>query len=337
MKYKIPNYSEDMSVNVGLKNLNSIKNGKGKIKFTGAFIHLAPICNFRCKGCYTHMEIAPKRRLNLKTIKEIVNFAKDRGAKSIIFAGAGEPTLDPEFEKIVKYIKDKGLQVVLFTNLTTLKSEKKAEQLLKNGPVIAKLLTLNEEKYNKITNFPRAFESAMSGLSLLLKAKANLKKKKVNSTLIMDCYIIKENYMDIPDLLRYCRKNEIVPYFETFVEIGQSKKIIKELMLSEKKLAKLFLKLQKIDKDEFNIDIPIHPMTRSYGQEKCNKATHMFGVKDDGNVCMCICTSRRVGNVFDLENPYSSLEKIFNIKNKWLLDYFVCDKCSKVINPKYLK
>ncbi len=337
MQYSIPNYSEDRSVDIGKHNLEALRKGKGKIKFTGAYIHLSSICNFKCEGCFTHVKVTKTTRLKFRTIRRIVDFAKDRGVQSIIFAGAGEPTLDPEYKKIVSYIQKQKLQTVLFTNLTTLKNKNQAKKILKSGPVIAKLYTLNEQKYNRITHSKNAFKTAMKGLKLLLKTGEDLEKQGKKTTLAIDSYITKENYMDLPDLLRFCRENNIIPYFEAFIELGQSEKIIKKLFLTEEKLTKLFLKLQKIDKEEFDINTPIHSWSRHYGMDVCRKTTHMFSVREDGNVYMCVCSLKKVGNVFDQKDPYESLERIFNVKNSWLLNYFVCDKCSKLINPKFLK
>lgn len=176
----------------------------------------------------------------------------------------------------------------------------------------------------------------MRGLNFLLEAKKELEKTGKKITLAIDSYITKENYLDLPDLLRFCRKNKITPYFEAFIELGQPKKNIKKLALSEKELAQLFLKLQKIDKDEFGVKTQIHSWSRNYGMDVCKKATHMFSVREDGNICMCVCSLRKVGNIKDQENPYKSLEKVFDVNNKWLLNYFMCDKCSKLINPRYL-
>lgn len=335
--YTIPNYSEDKSIDIGKDNLKSLRSGKGKIKFTGAYIHLAPICNFRCKGCFTHMEAINAKRLRLKDIKKIVKFVKSRGGRSITFAGAGEPTLDPEFDKIFDLIIKKNLQTVLFTNLTTLKNLKQAKKYLQAGPVIAKLYTLKPNKYNRLTRNKDAFKSAKNGLELLLAAKKDLESKGRKVTLAIDSYICKENFMDLPNLLRYCRQNGIIPYFEAFIELGQSRRTIKKLSLSEKELAELFLRLQRIDNEEFNIDTPINAWSRNYGQDACRKATHMFSVREDGYVYMCVCSLRKVGSIFDKKDPYVSLEDIFSVRNKGLLDYFVCDKCSKLVNPKYLK
>lgn len=337
MNNKIPKYSENRALDIGQKNLEILRKETGKIKFTGCYIHLAPICNFKCEGCFTHVKSRKKISLDFKTIKNIIDFAKSRGARSIIFAGAGEPTLDPDFEKIVKYIKKQNLQIVLFTNLTTLKNIKQAENFLNNGPVIGKLYTLDKQKYNKITHYHKAFESAMRGLVFLLAAKKNLEKQGEKPTLAIDSYITKNNYLDLSNVLRFCRENKIIPYFEAFIELGQTKRDIKKFALSEKSLAKLFLELQKIDKQEFNLKTLIKPGTRNYGQDICQKATHMFSVRENGDVCMCICSLRKVGNIFNNKNLYKELENIFNVKNKALKNYFVCDKCSKVINPRDLR
>ena len=336
MSYKIPKYSENRALDIGQKNLETLRKESGQIKFTGCYIHLAPICNFKCEGCFTHVKSSKKISLDFRTIINVIDFAKSRGARSIIFAGAGEPTLDPDFQRIVKYIKKQKLQIVLFTNLTTLKNIKQAEKFLINGPVIGKLYTLDKLKYNKITNYQKAFEFAMRGLGFLLEAKKKLEKEGKKPILAIDSYITKNNYLDLPNVLRFCRENKIIPYFEAFIELGQTKKDITKFALSEKSLAQLFLELQKIDKQEFNLKTPINSGSRNYGLDICQKATHMFSVRENGDVCMCVCSLRKVGHILNNENSYKELEKIFNVKNKWLKNFFVCDKCSKVINPQYL-
>ena len=336
MKYTIPKYSEDRSVDIGKENIINLKKGKGELQFTGAYVHLSPECNFNCSGCFTHAQSKDKTRMTLSHIQRIVDFVKDKNGKTITFAGAGEPTLDPEFNKIVNYIVGKGLQTVLFTNLSTLKSVEQAKEYLKNGPVIGKLFTLHESKYNTITGNSTAFKSAMNGLTLLLEAKKVLKKEGTHTTLAIDSYISKENYEDLPGLLRFCRRNKIIPYFEAFIELGQSEKLNKKLSLNEKELAHFFMRLQEIDRKEFDIKTPIHPWSRNYGQERCRKATHMFCVKEDGNVYMCVCTLRKIGNIYSKKDPYEALEEILNIKNSALINYLKCDHCSKRVNPKYL-
>lgn len=254
MKYTIPKYTEDRSSDVGKKNLHNLVCGKGQLNFTGAYIFLAPICNFRCKGCFTHVYKNNSAQLSFNSIKKIVDFAKNRGAKSIIFAGAGEPTLDPLYKKIRNYINKLGLQVVLFTNGTTIKNKQEAKKMLLSGPVVAKMFSLNAKKYNELTGRKNAFALSMKGINFLIQARNELEKEDKKISLAIDSYISKENYKELPSLLKFCRKNRIIPYFESFIELGQPKNIIKQMALCEKKLANLFLELAKIDKEEFKIN-----------------------------------------------------------------------------------
>lgn len=338
IKDKISDYSEDKSKTIGLANLESLRKGKGELKFNGVYIHLAPICNFRCIGCFSHIENVICDRLRFQTIKRVVDYAHDHGSKSIIFAGAGEPTLDTEYLKISNYIVQKGLQIVLFTNLSTLKTIAQAEKMLQRGPVIGKLYTLNKAKYNYITKNKFAYKYAQEGFELLIKAKNNLKSSNPKQKIIlaMDAYVSRINYQDLPDLLRFCRKNDIIPYFEAFIELGQKPEIIRKYALTEKELTNIFVKLREIDKEEFGLETDIKSGSRNYGQDPCIKATHMFSVRENGDIRMCVCTLRSVGKIYNNKDPYQTLENIFSSQNKELLEYFKCDQCSKKVNNKYL-
>ncbi len=344
----IPKYSEDKSKTVGKENIKKVKQRGGKLEFTGAYIHLAPICNFNCKGCFVNKiqtslkGVEPKiersiMRLSFEDITRIVDFAKDRGAESIIFAGAGEPLLDPEYDRIRGYIHEKDLQIVLFTNATQIKNIKRAKELLLDGPVIAKLYSLEEEIYDELVGVKRAFKETMAGIEKLIEAKKQLEEEGFEVTLGVDSYISKANKEGLKDVLRFSRENQIIPYFEAFIEIGQPRELIDQLSLTEKELVETFVELAKIDEEEFGIKTPIYPGSRNYGQEPCFKSTHMFNVRDNGDVFTCVCTLRKVGNIYEYKDPYKALDRIFDVNNPKLLSHMRCDLCSKRINPRLLR
>jgi MoaA/NifB/PqqE/SkfB family radical SAM enzyme len=52
---------------------------------------------------------------------KIIDILSEWGVKSACYAGGGEPSLHPDFDKIIKYTHDKGLQVGISTNGTCLK------------------------------------------------------------------------------------------------------------------------------------------------------------------------------------------------------------------------
>jgi len=77
-------------------------------------IELTNRCNFVCKHCLRD-ERLPRRNISFKLIKKILKEAKVYGIKHIAFTG-GEPTLHPEFEKIIKEVVTHGFTYHVVTN-----------------------------------------------------------------------------------------------------------------------------------------------------------------------------------------------------------------------------
>lgn len=131
------------------------------------------------------------------------------------------------------------------------------------------------------------------------------------------------------------QKNNIVPYFEAFIELGQPKESVEKLGLTAEELTKIFFTLQKIDKEEFNIETSVIPGMRIYGQPVCNRGTHMFSVRINGEVFPCVsAVSNSLGTIYDDEGTKKSLEKIFEPGNEKLKKMF-CEVCSKRVQKKY--
>lgn len=87
----------------------------------------------------------------------------------------------------------------------------------------------------------------------------------------IDSYISKENADDLKDVLRFCRKNNIIPYFESFITKGFNEKDYKNKILTQGELDNFFLDLQKIDEEEFSIKTELKKGMRVYGQNPCIK------------------------------------------------------------------
>ena len=82
-------------------NFQLASNGQsGELRFNHAFIDLEKVCNLLCKGCYLSMdnknreELKLGEKLSYGEIKGVIDFAKERNVRTIVFAGAGETTLD---------------------------------------------------------------------------------------------------------------------------------------------------------------------------------------------------------------------------------------------------
>ncbi len=74
-------------------------------------------CNLRCKYCYVGNRSNPQT-LSLEAIKHIIDDMRDLQCTTLILGG-GEPTLHPQFDKILEYAYKKGMTTHIVTNGTT--------------------------------------------------------------------------------------------------------------------------------------------------------------------------------------------------------------------------
>jgi len=88
-------------------------------------LNLTELCNLKCGFCPRGSEHNPYPNKNLNMsldtveliVQQVIEFNKN-----LIFtiSGRGEPTLHPEFDKIIDIIKNNGFIIQLFTNGTDL-------------------------------------------------------------------------------------------------------------------------------------------------------------------------------------------------------------------------
>ena len=87
--------------------------------FTQLSLDLTDNCNYRCDWCFNkHLINKNTDSLSLAEKEIILNEAVKLGAKTLVFPGAGEPTLDPDFYPLVKIANGLNLITVVYTNLT---------------------------------------------------------------------------------------------------------------------------------------------------------------------------------------------------------------------------
>ena len=89
-------------------------------KFGPVSIHLdlTSACNHRCPFCCDMDMLNSGNQLCINETKRMTDLLCERGLKSVIVMGGGEPTLHKDFEDIIVYLKSKGLQLGIVTNGT---------------------------------------------------------------------------------------------------------------------------------------------------------------------------------------------------------------------------
>lgn len=95
-------------------------------------LDLTTACNFQCPHCIDMDIINTGKMLDLGYIKGLITDWAERGLKSVILIGGGEPTLYPYFPEVVRFLKGLSLQVGIVTNGTFLKKVEEICELLQS-------------------------------------------------------------------------------------------------------------------------------------------------------------------------------------------------------------
>lgn len=291
-----------------------IEECKAKNKLKRISIAISLQCNLRCPYCYINAEKKRKKEISFQEIIKLIDQAKNLGVKTVTITG-GEPLIYPKIKELVSYINKKKLISVIFTNSTNI-NEDIAKFLFKNNvSIIPKLNSFDPKIQDILTGVKNSFEKMKKGIDILIKTGFNKTKP---SRLGLETIICKLNLNQIPKLFRFCRKNNIYPYFELLNLGGRGKNFHQDLTTTEAK--KIFYDLLKIDKKEFGYDwIPRPPFVAN----TCNFLFTSLYVSSRGTIQPCPTIKIELGNI-KKESLKEILEKqktkyyrnIENIKGK---------------------
>ena len=81
-------------------------------------LDLTTACNFACDHCVDLDILNTGIRYDHDKLLASLKIMAERGMKSVIVIGGGEPTLYPKFAEIIRFMKDLGLQIAIVSNGT---------------------------------------------------------------------------------------------------------------------------------------------------------------------------------------------------------------------------
>jgi len=79
-------------------------------------LDLTTSCNYACDHCVDMDILNTGIRYDHDRLKDSIKLMAERGLKSVIVIGGGEPTVYPRFEEMIEFMKDLNLQIGLVTN-----------------------------------------------------------------------------------------------------------------------------------------------------------------------------------------------------------------------------
>lgn len=288
--------------------------------------HTSNVCNLSCPGCFVNRpgdNVSEKRKargkdeMSFGTQIQLIEEARKMGVKTIDIVGAGEPTLDPHFSDLIDKIEELGMKAVVFTHGATRFFQRENLEKYKHKPIsfFIKLWSLDQERMNhyvrgSLQNYAHLRDEAienlreldfMDGQSFELDGT-----QRKNTRVGADILVMKSNLEEIPDIFRFCRKNNIMPLIKTYIPQGPTKldhesgvfeglsKEEQEQLKSDAvfpdEFAKLRKELEKIDGEEFgNTNLPVFYPQAVF----CTQSAGSIYVTINGDILSCVGTSTK--------------------------------------------
>lgn len=108
-------------------------------------------CNYRCEHCIDKKNLNITKKISIENIIDMLILLRLGGLQSVILIGGGEPTLHPDFKKIVYIIKTLGLQCAIVSNGSNINKILEVVKYLSKGDWIRLSLDAgSEELFQKI-------------------------------------------------------------------------------------------------------------------------------------------------------------------------------------------
>jgi len=160
-------------------------------------------CNHRCIFCaYDFLKYKPDI-LDEECLKNFVSEAAEKGVKSILYSGEGEPLLHKNALEIIDFTKKAGIDVALSTNGVMFDKEKAKKTLAHLTWLRVSLNAGRKQTYAFIHRTKKEdFNTVINNLREIVKLKD---ENKYNCTIGVQFLLIPQNYREIMTLARILR------------------------------------------------------------------------------------------------------------------------------------
>lgn len=157
------------------------------------------VCNEHCRFCPCSEGSVNVPSLTYDEICSTIRRAiEERGVENILLSG-GEPTIHPDFFKILEFIKGLNVNISMLTNALRLADEAFAERMFSiiDGPELDVTVAFHShipEKHDFLTQHKGSFERSMKGVANMLKHNVRLSIKN---------NIVNYTYKDLPEYIKW--------------------------------------------------------------------------------------------------------------------------------------
>lgn len=163
------------------------------------YLAVGYVCNERCLFCPCSTGSTALPSLTYDEICKTIDRAiEERGVENILLSG-GEPTIHPDFFRILEYISGKEVAVSLLTNALMLANQEFCDRTFSiidahSLDVTVAFHSHVPERHDFLTQHKGSFERSLLGVANMLKCGVRLSIKN---------NIVNYTYRDLPDYVRW--------------------------------------------------------------------------------------------------------------------------------------
>jgi len=276
------------------------------------WIELPAWCDLFCPYCFASARRVDYDKNNLLPAEYysiLKNFA-EMGGKDVGIPGSGEPFhSDSQIGgnnkaltlEILKFCKELDLSLTIFTTGHFIDIELAQKLLEYNVILLVKYNSMIPEIQNELVGSPKHLNYALErdhALLTLMSLGFNKPAFGKNSRLGIVTSVMNANKDELPSLMRFARRHNLIFDCDTILERGRGKSFDERGgSPPDEEMQSIFRNLQKIDAEEFDNHWDI---SRSYIGTSCDRFRHHLYVSKSGQVHPCVgAVTVDLGNIRD--------------------------------------
>jgi MoaA/NifB/PqqE/SkfB family radical SAM enzyme len=278
-------------------------------------LHLDLDLTGKCKLNCFYCDRTPDRysavpnRVELTTAErlDLITQARELGAVTVEFPGAGEPMIDRGFWQIIEKIHEYGMTPVIFTSGYHLNRAAVDRLYHLGATVFIKHNSNNTAVQDKMVGRRGYGVRANAALHMLLERGFN---RTIPTRVAIDMVVTPQfnesrDFAEVVDLHRWCRLNNVHNYIVPLIPEGRADRAA--LLIERERADRMNEAVRKIDEEEFGLRYePSRPMAGGY---RCRQVNVGLFVNLFGEVYDCNGLGRFLGHARS-----DSLRGIWNAK-----------------------
>ena len=250
-------------------------------------IGLSGACNHRCVFCAVDYMGYNPVMLSQEVMEKNLKIFGQKGIKSIIYAGEGEPLLNPAAPDIINKTKENGIDAAMSTNGVLFTREKAKECLKSLSWVRFSIAGATDATYEKIHQCKKGdLQKVLKNLEDIVAVK---REQKLKTTLGAQLLLLPENKDEVLTLAKILR--DIGFDYFTVKPFSQHPSSKAKLSVDYSEADEIGREVRQYETEDFKIYFrskSIENLRTEKSYNVCHGIYFMTNITASGNVCPCV-------------------------------------------------